>query len=170
MRRLELDYLRGARRNRLVKAALAAFALLLALDASVHFTKLGKDIAARETQLARMLQTARPLPAASGFSSEEAGYARETLRRLATPWEPLFQALEAAKTEHVSLLAIEPNVEGRSVTITAEAKDYLAALTFVARLNDEPALKRVHLLRHEVRRNPSARRVAFTVSASWRER
>jgi hypothetical protein len=103
------------------------------------------------------------------LSAEEYAFARDTVRRLSTPWTTLFQALEAAQTERIALLAIEPDVENRTLSVSGEAKDYLGTLTYVANLADQKTLARVHLARHEVRRGPQQRPVAFTVSAAWKE-
>lgn len=170
MRRLELDYFREAKRTRAAVFALGTFAVFFAADAGLYFANLSDDLAFKESRIAKIVQAPeRRSPPATTLSPEEAAFARDTLRLLATPWESLFQALEAAKTDRVALLAIEPNVESRTVTITGEARDYLGALTYVARLADEPRLTRVHLVRHELRRNTPQRQIAFTVSASWRD-
>lgn len=170
MRPLQLDYLREGKRALAAVFILGAFALAFAVDAGLYFARLGDDVALKEVRLAKALQgRTQPSPARMPLSVEEVAFARDTLRRLATPWDSLFRALEAAKSDQVALLALEPNVESRSVTISAEAKDYLAAISYVARLADEPLLKRVHLVRHEPRRNASQRRIGFTISASWSE-
>ena len=169
MRALELDYLRPAKQRRLVALVLGFFALGFAVDAGLYYARLAEGIEREEHRLARTSQQSRQPAGAPPIGTDELTAARDTLRRLTTPWESLFQALETAKTERVFLLTVEPSVESRTLTITAEAKDYLAALTYVARLGDAPALQRVHLVRHEVRRGSPQRRVTFTVSASWGE-
>lgn len=99
----------------------------------------------------------------------ELAFARDTLRRLSTPWDRLFGALQAAQGERVALLAIEPDAEAGTVAISAEARDYYAALTYVANLAEQKSLTRVHLARHELARAGARFPVAFTVSAAWRE-
>lgn len=171
MRALQLDY-RRRRGPRLVAYALAAFAIGFAADATIYYRSLQQDIALSGTRLASRAR----LPAQVSFpalvksaSADEYAFARDTARRLATPWESLFQALEASQSEHMALLSIEPDVENRAVSISGEAKDYLAALTYVARLSEQEALSRVHLVRHENRRG-GQRPLAFTVSASWKDK
>ena len=117
--------------------------------------------------MAKAAVSAEVAPSGSQLSAEEVAFARDTVRRLATPWERLFGALEAAQMDGVALLSVEPDAEGRTVNVTGEAKDYLATLTYVGHLNEEPALKRVHLVRHEAR-DGSERPVLFTVSAAWK--
>lgn len=170
MRALQLDY-RHRRGPRLAAYVLVAFAIGFAADAAIHYRSLERDIAFKETRLASRARLRAPVsfPAsAKSASADEYAFARDTARRLTTPWESLFQALEASQSEHVALLSIEPDVENRAVSISGEAKDYLAALTYVARLGEQEALSRVHLVRHENRRG-GQRPLAFTVSASWKE-
>lgn len=101
--------------------------------------------------------------------AEEIAFARETVSRLSTPWQSLFGAVEAGHTDSVALLSIEPDADARTVTITGEAKDYLAALSYMASLAQQQALRRVHLVRHETLRGGSRRPLAFTISAGWEE-
>jgi hypothetical protein len=172
MRRLELGYLRPGGRSRLMRYVLAAAAVAFTLDAAWYWTRLKDDIALKEAQLSRQasapksLRSAAPLQA---VSAEEYAFARDTVARMSTPWDRLFQALESAQTDRIALLAIEPDAEHRTVTIVGEAKDYLAALSYVASLSEQGALKRVHLVRHEPQKNASRRPLGFTISAGWTE-
>jgi hypothetical protein len=170
MRALQLDY-RRRRGPRLTAYVLAVFAVGFAADAANYYRSLREDIGVKETRLASRVRahpqissmaTVRPA------SADEYAFARDTVRRLATPWESLFQALEGSQSENVALLSIEPDVENHGVNISGEAKDYLAALTYVARLGQQKALNRVHLVHHESRRG-GPRPLTFTVSASWKE-
>jgi hypothetical protein len=102
----------------------------------------------------------------SAVLAEEQAAARSTIRRLSMPWDELFQALEASKTDQVALLAIEPDSEARTVSLSGEAKDYLAALSYVANLGEQKTLAKVHLMRHEARQDGTGP-VAFVVTASW---
>ncbi len=167
MRALDLDYL-TERRPRWAAYALAVFALGFAADAALHFRALSTDVAAKELRAAR--RTSAPAsPATPSLTSEEQAFAKDTVRRLTTPWEALFRALEAVQTENVALLAIEPDLDNRTVNISGEAKDYLGALTYVAQLGDQEGLSRVHLVRHEMK-SGSPRPLVFQVSASWKDR
>lgn len=170
MRALELDYRRVGRRPRLLGCLLALAALAFAVDAGLFYQRLRVDIAAKEVALARdpMRRISRPAPT-QALDFDEYAFARDTISRIATPWDSFFDALEEAQNERVSLLSIEPDVENRTVNLSGEAKDYLAALTYLAQLADQDRLARVHLVRHELRRTGSQRPVAFTISAAWKE-
>jgi hypothetical protein len=101
-------------------------------------------------------------------SAEEFAEARSVVARFAAPWPTLFAAIESVRIDDVALLAIEPDPASGHVLISGEGKDYLAVLTYVARLEAQPGLSRVHLSRHEVREAEPRRPVSFSVSARWR--
>lgn len=168
-RRLELDLLRPDR-PAWPGYALALLALAFALDVGLSYRDQRLDVAALEARLARTAP-ARVAESAVGprasFGPEDLTLARETLRRLSLPWEELFAALESARSDRVALLAIEPNAESGAVSISGEARDYLAALTYAERLAEAKGLRNVYLLRHEIRRDSPQRTVTFTVSANW---
>jgi Tfp pilus assembly protein PilN len=109
----------------------------------------------------------RDAPPRSGDAGIERAFARQTIKRLSMPWDELFDALEASGNGSIALLAIEPDAEARTVSLSGEAKDYLSALTYVANLGEQKTLTRVHLVRHELRQSGAVRPVAFVVSASW---
>jgi hypothetical protein len=161
MRALHLDYLDASERSATARWLLAAAAVAFAAHTAVYYQDLTARLAGLEARAPRLKSL--PVPAAS---TEEFAFARDTLGRLSTPWERLFQALEGAQTERVALLSIEPDAAGRTVTVSGEAKDYLAALTYVARLAEQPSLTRVHLVRHETARRGA---LTFTVSAAWKD-
>ena len=168
MRSLDLDHLRSRSRAPWVRYALVAAAIGFAVDQGLYYRSIAEGLRTAELRLA----STRPLPAPASnhvTGAEEIAMARDTVGRLSTPWNRLFAALEKAHTDQVSLLSIEPDAEVRTVTINGEAKDYLAALTYLASLADQPALRRVHLVRHENQRAGSTRPLSFTVSAAWTE-
>jgi len=179
VRRLELDFLASGRRPGWAAWMLLAAALAFALDLGGTWYVLTKEIARKEARLAAQAGAARrddPVKVAGSGTAPrpvregELAAARDTLHRLSIPWDALFGALDAAQTERASLLSIEPDASGGTVALTGEAKDYLAALSYVANLEQQKALSRVHLARHETRRNDPQRAVSFTISASWKER
>lgn len=164
---LQLDFL-GRRRPLWAGLVLLATGLAFAGEVGLSYRHLHSDVTQME---ARLVAAPAPSATSAGLRAPEAGeiaFARETVRRLSTPWEKLFAALEWAHSERVVLLSIEPDAEAGTVSIAGEARDYLAALTYVANLAEQGTLNRVHLARHELTRS-GPRRVAFTVSASWRE-
>lgn len=163
---LQLDFLRR-RRPLWAGLVLLAAGLAFAGDVALSYRHLRAEAGQLERRLAAA-PTAPASPAGRAPDAAEVTFARETVRRLSTPWETLFAALEGAHSDHVVLLSIEPDAEAGTVGITGEARDYLAALTYVANLAEQGTLQRVHLARHETMR-AGPHRIAFTVSAAWRE-
>ncbi len=174
MRRLDLDFVRSGRRPGWAAWTLLGVAAAFSLELGRSWVTLRGEIERKEAQVTLRAGEARRgdlirvgiQPVREG----ELTVARDTLRRLSVPWDSLFRALEAAQTERAWLLSVEPDVQNGTVTLTGEARDYLAALSYVANLEQQKSLSRVYLARHETRQNDPQRPLAFTVSASWRER
>jgi hypothetical protein len=170
--RLELDHLRKTPRPARISWVLLAIALAFAADVGSSYVKTRMEIEARTAKLAR-LSGARSEAAASTpagpLSKEEFGAAQDTILRLSMPWDNVFRALEAARSDDVALLSIEPDAGSGSLSITGEARSYPAALTYVAWLSHEKTLKNVRLAKHEIDRNDARQRVSFTISADWKE-
>lgn len=170
MRRLELDFHRVSGGTSRAAWLLLAVAIALVADVGWSHWRARKDLAELEARMARtngagangMMRVAlRPAP------PEEMQFARETIARLAMPWDRLFAALEFAQSDRVSLLSVEPDAERGTVIVTGEAKDYLAALSYVGTLSNAKGLSRVHLVRHETKPSDPRRSVLFTISAQW---
>jgi hypothetical protein len=165
MNRLALDFVRNAR-SRWPGRLLLAVALALSLDVALSYKGLRASVALSEAKLAQ----AQPRGAAPRkVSAEEVAAVRETLERLALPWDRLFGALESATSDQVALLGIEPDPKAGTVVISGDSKDYLAALTYVLNLGRSDALERVQLVRHETKANDPQGSVSFAVSAGWSE-
>ena len=173
MRTLALDYARDEGRSRLAVWALAAFALAFACDTGLRYQSLARDIAAKQLELARSRSTAgqtrevRSQPPALG--ADDLAAASDAARKLALPWSALFRALETSRTDRVALLAIEPDAEKRTVLLSAEAKDYAAALAYVGNLARQDTLANVYLSHHELKQAAGQRVLAITVSALWKD-
>jgi Tfp pilus assembly protein PilN len=165
MRALKLDFCRTSRAPRWLSPVLLAVAAAFSGDVAYSFMEIQKEIGEKETALAKL--DPRSYRPARNASAEEVALARETLQRLATPWDKLFGALESAASDQVALLAIEPDPKAGTVTISGDSKDYLAALTYVLNLSRAEALSKVHLSRHETKAGPGSP-VAFSVSAAWK--
>ena len=166
--RLELDYCRTGAYARGGAYALVA-ALAFALHVGAQYWSLREEVALKEASLAGAAKRATRTVAQQPIDAQEYAFARDTIQRLSTPWSPLFRALESASTERVALLAIEPNADSRTLILTGEARDYLATLTYLARLEEQDLLKRVRLVRHDTRRDAPRRPVVFTISAGWKD-
>ena len=169
---LDLDYLRPHRRRGWASYVLLAAALAFGAHQTAYYQKLKNEVLAMEVSAARHVSARTGvlrISRANDVNADEMAYAHETAARLSTPWGVLFRAVEAAHSDEVTLVSIEPDAPVRTIAIGGEAKDYLAALTYAANLAEQQPLKRVHLIRHEVQARAGARLLAFTVSAGWEE-
>lgn len=158
---LELDL---ARAGRAAGWALLVAAVLFAAHAGTRFAALKGEIADAESRLAKV--AAARADAARRSPPIEVSAVREAAQRLSLPWPDLFKALEAAASDDVALLALEPDPKTGTVLITADTLDYLAALAYVRSLAAGGALSQVHLVRHEWKGGA----MQFTVSANWLQR
>lgn len=96
----------------------------------------------------------------------EVRQANQVLTQLAWPWEALFRGVEAAGSEQVALLAIEPNLEKRTLLIRGEARDLNALLAYLRRLERQPLFTRLALQSHQVQVHDRDRPVRFAALAS----
>ena len=164
--RLDLDFAQRGRRRGWAPYVLLAVALAFAAEVGWTYWGLLQRAQELESRLTRSGELVRGSTRTQGLSDDELAFARDTVRRLATPWHRLFSALEAAQDERVALTSIEPDAESGIVNIGGEARDYLALLSYVANLSGQRTLQRVYLVRHEPAKSGAAG-VAFTVSAAW---
>jgi len=93
--------------------------------------------------------------------------AQTVISALATPWNDMFDALEAAQDDTVALLTIAPERAAGRLAMTGEAKNYEAMIAYLARLDDSGGLIHAQLLAHEVK--GSDRHVFFSANASFRQ-
>jgi Tfp pilus assembly protein PilN len=169
---LELDHLRNPARPGWASWVLLAIALVFAADVARAYLSARSEVEARTARLAGLADS-RPARGASAastpLSQEEFAAAQATILRLSTPWDNVFRALEAARSDDIALLAIEPDAGSGSLNISGEARSYPAVLTYVAWLSAEKTLKNVRLARHELVRGDPRRPVVFTISADWKD-
>lgn len=173
MRRLDLDFYRIRPASPWAGWVLIVIAVAFIAELGVSYVGARQALAQKQQRLARFgSPTELASRAAAGsqrVSAEEIAFAAETIRRLTTPWDALFTALESAASNDVALLAIDPDPASGTVVISGESKNYLAALSYVLCLRRAKTLGHVHLVKHELRQNDPQRPVAFSISASWRE-
>jgi hypothetical protein len=172
MRPLDLDFRAARPASPWAGRLLLVLAVAFVADAGLTYQRHSQALGEAQARLARLEPgAARPsaLVRTAVAAPEEIAIARETVERLSLPWDKLFSAIEAAASDRVTLLGIEPNPRAGTVLITGEGKDYLAALGYVLNLSRIDTLRAVHLVRHEQRERDPQRAVAFAVSATWKE-
>lgn len=123
--------------------------------------ELAKRRADRLTRASReAAQREAALPAEQGKALQQA------VAAIRIDWDGLYQRIERATPEEVSLLAITPNATGRSVQISGEARHLQAALGFVESLR-RPPLSQVTLLSHKIKAEDPQHPVIFEIAATW---
>jgi hypothetical protein len=149
---------------------LLTLSVVFLADLARNYLSLQAEIARMEARFARVdAAPGKSVPGARALRGEEFAGARAVVARFATPWPTLFSAIESVQVDEVSLLSIEPDPNTGLVVIAGEGRDYLAVLTYVARLSAHPAFTRVHLSRHEARDGDARRPVSFSLAARWRK-
>ena len=171
MKPLDLDFARSPAAPRWAGWVLLIVASAFAAELGRSYVVLRKSVERQELRLSKLAKKSANSHvvrvALHPASPEEMRFARDTIRRLATPWDRLFAALESANIKGISLLSVEPNAERGEVVITGEARDYLATLNYVAALSAEKRLRWTHLVKHETKAGDPGRPLTFTVSATW---
>ncbi|HZF38057.1 MAG TPA: PilN domain-containing protein [Blastocatellia bacterium] len=151
---------------------LLGVAVLLVLDAMYTQRTAESELMALESHLqgkSSVVQSSNRLSSNSTEAAEvQLREAEDVLRQLTIPWHTLFQSIERAFAEEVALLAVQPDVQRRSITIVGEAKQYNDVLAYVTRLRAEAPLASVYLVGNEIKENDPQRPLLFTVSARWR--
>lgn len=166
MARLELDLVR--RRPAWPPWLALLVGLALSVDAGLQWFGLRDDVAALQQRSGARPARAVSAEAVPEETRRELDSARKLLVELALPWEQLFRSIEGAVGRDTALLAIEPDAGRRTLQITGEARNYVAVLRFMERLEQGQALTRVHLLSHEVRQDDADRPTLFTLAATWK--
>lgn len=167
MQNLDLDFRRSRPASPWTRWILVALALAFTGDLGVSYYRARNTLAQNEERLAHSTESTRAAPAARAPSLEEVRVARDTIQRLALPWDSLFSALESTASDKVALLAIEPEPRAGTVLISGETTDYRAALDYVSQLRRATALDHAHLIRHERQQDNPQQPLAFSISASW---
>jgi hypothetical protein len=171
MREAMLDF--QPRRPRLMTLALVAAGIVLCLDAGLEYAALDERLSTVGEQLERATRHAERQAAARRdsrpeelFSPAEGKSLQQSAKALRVDWEGLFGGIEQAVSEDVCLLAVRPDVAGKSVQISGEARNLAAALAFVEALKQDP-LSSVVLLSHQIRQSDPQRPVVFEIAATW---
>jgi hypothetical protein len=154
-------------------AALLALAIIALILTATYYLKLSSQVASWEAKLERSqdgMLSGRSAKRGTTELAQEVNNANEVLRQLSVPWEELFQALELAGGNTVTLLALEPNVESRQVKISGESKNFKALMNYLTRLQEQPVFGSIYIQSHQVQVRTSDKPVHFSILATWREK
>lgn len=158
-----------------VLAALVAGTCLAALAyAGWQTLLLRQDTSAASQTLAEQTSAAlasRSRPSAGAIlAPQQIQSLNRVVGQLNTPWSEVFDAIEEQTQPDVALLSIEPDVNQRSVRISAEGKSLQDLLAFAERLGRSPQFRRVALTKHELNDRDPTRPVRLTVEPSLAHR
>lgn len=84
-------------------------------------------------------------------------------------WERLFEVLERAASQDVTLLVFDPSPPQRQLRLEGEARDLPALLDYLRKLGAAGPLVQVRLQSHQTVRDDPQHPVHFTIVASWEE-
>lgn len=165
MARFDFDFHAAPARPPLAGLALAlAGAVLLAW--SVHAWQTARDKEAGLALQIAALEKARPAAARAAPPADLA--AQQTRARIAAQlawrWQPAFDALAAAQDKTVALVALDASHAKAQLKLTAEARVLEDALAWIERLQQQPGIKRVTLVQHEIQVDVDQQPVRFVVN------
>lgn len=171
MHRIELDFQRKPSYS-VVGVVLLLSAVLLGGQLFADYRDLAAKVERSETTLAKMEgltvhKVASPGKPGGQPYGAEINRANEVIDQLARPWDQLFAAIEEAAGKDIALLAIQPEKTKGIVTISGEARDFMAMLDYIRRLNQVYPLRNVDLLSHQVQQQDPQKPVHFNLSATW---
>lgn len=158
--------------QRLTVGGLLLLAVAIVMSAYVWSLYQTTEQQLHETQdklnIVAPIQNTAPIKQVAETASEaELQQAREILKQLSTPWNPLFNALESISMRNIALLSVEPNRKKQQLVLTGQAKNIESALSYIKHLEDIDGLSQVILLKHQIDQNDPNKPVGFTIMAQW---
>ncbi len=106
-------------------------------------------------------------PRERGELQQEIRIAQTVVDQFSVPWNELFRELEAANDGTVALLAVQPEIQNRTVRISGEAKNLAAMLTYAEKLQQTRMLSGVHVSEHRVKEQDAQKPIEFSMVALW---
>lgn len=172
---VHLDFLPAGRVSRLGVWLLVAGALA-AVVALLEYRQVSGQVNARVSELEELRSMSRRTRPAMEPSDTDSPEVREQIKKanavlgqLNVPWSELFAAIEAAQTEDVALLQVQPDARTRTVQLGGAARNLSAVLDYMTRLERTEDLQDVLLVSHEMKLREPGRPVEFVLSARWME-
>jgi hypothetical protein len=83
-------------------------------------------------------------------------------------WQPAFDAINAARSDKIALLAFDAHQTKRQLKLVAEARRLADAVAFVEALQQQPDTVRAALTQHEIREDSNEKPVRFHITLEWR--
>ncbi|MEQ1767532.1 MAG: PilN domain-containing protein [Methylotenera sp.] len=177
MQPLRLDYTDYKNLRKQFGYVLLGMTLLLAANIAWYFNNLRQEATHIEDKKSRLALRVKSQVSTSEISqltpdklAEVIKFSNRAIYQLNLPWDILFTQLEAAKSEGVALLGIEPNAQNKAIKVEGEAKDYAAMLKYVRTLSEQGVLQSVYLTEHKMDDQNPDKPIHFTLEASWAEK
>lgn len=162
---LSLDYQRSVPGHQRPGWLLLLASLLVTAGLVIYYMQLSNEMERQDQQVAALRRQAQRLQALP--AQAEATPAVETTLHSARRWESLFDSLEKAADDTVTLTGLDPGA--KEISITGEAKDLTAVAAYVQRLHGAQAFMRARLSEYDVLKDRPHRPIHFVVIADWRE-
>ncbi|KQV45524.1 hypothetical protein [Duganella sp. Root336D2] len=181
MRPMQIDFAAAGWRRTLYRShplALAAGVLGLALltAGGVFGVQAAQQQAAREENLRAQQRKQAAAVRAPERKPEtvileaQAVAVNTAILQLNLPWRDLQDAVAAANTPAVALLALDPDPRKQTLKITAETKNSDDMVGYIEQLKQQEFFAGAALLRHEINDQDPNRPLRFQVEVQWRAR
>lgn len=170
MRDLQLDF-QPRRPGPLALLALLA-AALVCLDAGIEWRAAGlrlNEVSARVAEAEKRLnrQSGQANERFAALPPEQSKALSQASAAIAFDWEAIYRSIDRATGEDIALLAIVPDMAGKSLQISGEARDLKSLLAFVEALPQAP-LTRASLASQKIKQDDPQHPVLFDIVAYWR--
>lgn len=83
--------------------------------------------------------------------------------QLAYSWQPAFEALAAARSGKIALVSLDAVQSTSRLKLVAEARHLADAIAFIDALQQQPGIRRVELLQHELQADDAQKPLRFTI-------
>ena len=83
--------------------------------------------------------------------------------QLAYSWQPPFEALAAARSGKIALVSLDAVQSTSRLKLVAEARHLADAIAFIDALQQQPGIRRVELLQHELQADDAQKPLRFTI-------
>jgi hypothetical protein len=170
---LRIDFSRNAQKAKSGSVLLVTGALAFSISVA-WLVSITQELEKVQTQVRDITQLLRRSPAKIEAArrddreiQKEVSVANLVIQQLSIPWDLLFSDVESAASSDVALLSVQPDAANRLVRINGEAKEFMAIIGFIRRLEDADNLGNIVLQGHEVKTQDPLRPVVFSITAAW---
>jgi Tfp pilus assembly protein PilN len=172
--RLSLEFAPDARRVSRVGVAMLVVCAVVLAGSGLRFaqllgsnSRLENTLAALDARRSAGAENTKRSAPSDPAALARARAVRRVAQNLTTPWSDMLESLEAAPSQSVALLSVEPSVAKRSVRITAEARNPQDMLDYLSALQQDARLSSVLLTSHQIQDRVPGAPVRFQIQANW---